>query len=303
VKAFLDVRYRPSDAVTPPARLCVKGGFRPEMRQIMAVGYQTEALFYRDLGAKLSAGLPECYFADVDETEGQGVVVMDDLVAEHVRFGDAKTPLSVDQAAEGLAIQAAWHSATGFELPWLAPPSNLRGVAQAVLTPESWEAQLAQENPESVRAALGERERYVRGLERTWELEDAGPRCITHGDANLTNIYINAEGRLRFVDWQFVAMSDWAHDVGLFLIGAISVDDRRAHERELLRGYLAARGQGGTPVPAWDEAWENYRRHTLHGLLYALTPNEMQPADVRAALGERYAHAALDHDTYSLLGV
>jgi aminoglycoside phosphotransferase (APT) family kinase protein len=44
-------------------------------------------------------------------------------------------------------------------------------------------------------------------MQRTWELEDKSPPCITHGDANLTNIYLTADDRVRFTDWQFVALS------------------------------------------------------------------------------------------------
>jgi hypothetical protein len=81
------------------------------------------------------------------------------------------------------------------------------------------------------------------------------------------------------------------------------VEDRRAHEQDLLRGYLAERRKAAVPVPNWNQAWESYRQHPLHGLLYAMVPHEMQPADVCEVLSDRYAQAVLDHDTYRLLGV
>ncbi|HUR73735.1 MAG TPA: hypothetical protein VMZ00_05625, partial [Sporichthya sp.] len=48
-------------------RLCVKGGFVPELRAIMAMGYRAEALFYRDIAPRLGAGIPHCHYAAADE--------------------------------------------------------------------------------------------------------------------------------------------------------------------------------------------------------------------------------------------
>lgn len=56
-------------------------------------------------------------------------------------------------------------------------------------------------------------------------------------------------------------------------------------------------------MPDWDQAWRSYRLHTLHGLMYASTPDEMQPGEIRRPLAERYGHALLDHESYRLLGV
>lgn len=302
-KAFVEVRYAPGAPESAPGRVCVKGGFDATMRQVMSVGYQVEASFYRDLASKLPEGLPTSYFADANPDSGQGVVVMNDLKAEGGTFFAAGDRLSLDQVVDGLTTQATWHSATDIDAEWLAPPTNLRAVADAVLTPENWARQLGSEPSETVRSALSDRDRYLQGLRRTWELEDAVAGCLTHGDANITNVYLSADGKLHFVDWQFVSKSHWAHDVAFFLICGLSVEDRREHEQDLLREYLKLRSGRGGEAPSWDEAWRDYRIHTLHGLMYALTPNEMQPAEVRAPLSERFAQALLDHDSYGLLGV
>jgi Protein of unknown function (DUF1679) len=105
-------------------------------------------------------------------------------------------------------------------------------------------------------------------------------------------------GAPRFVDWQFVCRGDAAHDVTLFLIGALDPADRQVHERALLRAYLAARGPDAEQV---EEFWAAYRRHAIHGAAYALTPDVMQPREIRAALAERFAQAMLDLDTLALL--
>lgn len=85
----------------------------------MALGYRTEARFYRDFSDHLSEGLPEHYFADADEHTGQGIVVMPDITASGARFGHPGSPLTVDQAADALGAQAIWHSRSAPEVPWL----------------------------------------------------------------------------------------------------------------------------------------------------------------------------------------
>jgi hypothetical protein len=302
-KVFVRAGYAPQDGPLPPSRLCVKGGFREELRPIMARGYQAEALFYRDIAPRLSDGLPPCHFADVDPDHGQGIVVLDDLADGGGRFADSRVPLTSDTVAAGLEAMAGWHARTDITDPWLAGPPNLRDLVTMIIGPQSWDAGMKQEQSALVRELFADCDRTVNGFHAVWAAEDAAPKVLTHGDANLTNVYLDPVGAPTFVDWQFPALNHWAHDVALFLVGALSIDDRRANEQALLRHYLGALAGFGGQAPGWDEAWRDYGCHHLHGATYALTPDEMQPADVRAANADRYAAAALDHNTFGLLGV
>ncbi|WP_397517984.1 hypothetical protein [Rhodococcus oxybenzonivorans] len=102
---------------------------------------------------------------------------------------------------------------------------------------------------------------------------------------------------MRFLDWQTTSLAPWTDDVAYFIGGVLEVDDRRSHEVELLRHYLAALSASGASAPTFDEAWLAYRRHHLHGLMFALCPPEMQTAEVCALMGDRYGTAAIDHET------
>lgn len=293
-KVMLKVTYA-SGGEELPDRLCVKGGFLPELRALMAPGYQAEAMFYRDLAPALD-GVAHCWFAGVDEQ--QGIVILDDLEANGATFVDARRPLTVDQVAAGLETQARWHSMTELNLPWLLPIPYFRPMVGSLLGAEHWDAHIGQTTAGPVLEVLGDRVRIGEAFAALWAAQDARPATFIHGDANPTNVYLDADGEPRFLDWQFACRSDAYHDVALFLIGALSVEDRRDHERELLRAYLEVRGEG---AESFDEAWTAYRRQPLHGAMYALTPEQMQPADVRSALADRYAQAALDLETLALL--
>jgi hypothetical protein len=296
-KVLLELTYK-SGGDGHPTRLCVKGGFVPELRAIMAPGYQAEARFYRDVAPELGDGLAVCFFAAVDQDTGQGVVVLEDLAAAGARFCDARQPLTVDQTAAGLELLAGWHSRRDITAPWLDAPPHFRPMVAGLLTSEHWDACREQVADGPARDVLVDREAVLGAFQALWASEDARPRSFVHGDANLTNVYLDDRGAPRFLDWQFACRGDAFHDVALFLIGALSVEDRREHEQALLRQYLDLRGEG---AGSFDEAWDAYRRHPLHGAMYALTPEAMQPAAVRNALTQRFAQAVLDFDTFALL--
>src|SRR3546814_7238951 len=66
--------------------------------------------------------------------------------------------------------------------------------------------------------------RYVGSLGR-------GPVTLLHGDAHVGNTYVLPDGSVGFLDWQVVRRGCWSQDVGYFLVGALTQDDRREHER------------------------------------------------------------------------
>jgi hypothetical protein len=65
----------------------------------------------------------------------------------------------------------------------------------------------------------------------------------------------------------------------------------------LLQEYLKLRTAPEDEITFWNA----YRAHAIHGACYALTPDAMQPAPIRAALAQRYATAMLDLGTLDLL--
>lgn len=80
--------------------------------------------------------------------------------------------------------------------------------------------------------------------------------------------------------------------------------DRRTHEKDLLAAYLEALRQNGVAKPPLrEEAWEAYRRHAMHGFMWAFTPTEMQPLDIVTAEGDLFGTAVVDLDRFGALGV
>src|SRR3546814_19351180 len=57
------------------------------------------------------------------------------------------------------------------------------------------------------------------------------------------------------------------HDVNYLITTALSIEDRRSHERELLGYYLGRLKAGGvTDAPHFEDAWRDYRRTLVWGV-------------------------------------
>jgi hypothetical protein len=70
----------------------------------------------------------------------------------------------------------------------------------------------------------------------------------------------------------------------------------------LLRHYHTELGAHGAPAPAFDDAWDLYRRSFSYGyLLWVIT--RIRSRDEVLAHMPRIAAAMTDHQTYHLLGV
>jgi aminoglycoside phosphotransferase (APT) family kinase protein len=67
-------------------------------------------------------------------------------------------------------------------------------------------------------------------------------QTLLHGDPHIGNTYLLADGDLGFLDWQVARRGNFSLDLGYFLQGALTTDDRRIAERQLLQEYRDALG-------------------------------------------------------------
>ena len=94
-----------------------------------------------------------------------------------------------------------------------------------------------------------------------------GPPTLLHGDAHVGNTYLPARRRtVGFLDWQVARRGNFSLDLGYFLQGALTTEDRRLHERALLEEYRDALGLPADEMPSPDEVWLRYRASVAHGL-------------------------------------
>jgi len=289
-----------------PATMFLKGGFE-EHSALVAGGYASEVQFYRDVAPQLPVNVPVCYFAGCNKGSGQAIVLLEDLLARNISFGRSTDPISPETAAATLEILARLH-AHWWEDDARLPPLRFTdgakaadGLVQTLLTPQHWEKSLSGPQGAAVPEKLRDRDRMVELVRRLWDLDTKPPHCLLHGDAHLGNMYFDRNGSPGYIDWQTTQRGRWAHEYTYFLVGALTVEDRRAHERQLLAHYLDQLAAHGAPAPSFEEAWLSYLQHTIHGLLWVVCPLEMQPVDIIEANVTRFAAAVIDHDAPATL--
>src|SRR3546814_6984001 len=94
-----------------------------------------------------------------------------------------------------------------------------------------------------------------------------GPRCLVHGDSHQGNSYVRPNGERVWLDWQLVRKGRPWRDVTYFMLGALTIDERRSAARDLLRHYrecLAATGVTG--IISDEDIWEQFRRWPVYGM-------------------------------------
>ena len=69
-----------------------------------------------------------------------------------------------------------------------------------------------------------------------------------------------------FLDWQMVRRGNWSLDLGYFVQGALTIEERRRSERELLDEYRAALTLPADEMPSQEDVLLRYRASVAHGL-------------------------------------
>lgn len=253
---------------------------------------------------------PHVYLAVPDYPRLDFLLVMEDLTLRGADPRDSLRPLSVDQVRSGLTGLAALHGAywnmgarTHRKLGWIKQWAPSQG----------WQVGLRKRVPIGLSRSGEELPEAIRGLsaDRVVDLWAAnvttlasGHQTLLHGDAHIGNTYALPDGTTGFLDWQVVRRGNWIQDVGYFLIGSLTVEDRRSAEQDLLRHYIDALGLPQGQRPDWDEAWLRYRQSPAYGLaiwLSTLGTDGWQPHAISRALNERYGAAFADHGSEWLL--
>jgi len=274
---------------------------------------EREARFYHFVRGRLDAPVPRAFYADWDDDgSGQGIVVMEDLARSPGRFGSSADHLGVDGVAAGLESLAvlhgsSWASDRTAHLNWLTPSMdtpvdteqviqfwnyirvNLADPQYSAVVP-AW----VYERPELMQHVLDELSAYERSL--------PGPKGLVHGDAHQGNSYLRADGERLWLDWQLARRGSPWRDVSYFVVSSLTVEERRAADRELLAHYLdRLASTGAEGVPSLDGAWEHFVRWPGYGIQAWLGNVNQWGQRSGAEMVRRSFAAADDYDTVRLL--
>ena len=231
----------------------------------------------------------------------QAAVDADDSVDQVAGIGVARARLVVQEAAR---LHARWWDDPAvMDADWLPRPNgegrleNLTTLARTgwpqlctmlgdELTPT--EQALGDEFPDRLTAALN--------------TVAAKSRTLVHSDLRADNLLFSRDGTaVTLVDWQGVGVGPPAFDLAYLLSQSLTVDDRRAHEAELLDLYRTTARANGLEISD-AEVLDGYGESMHYGLVIACAlpvisdPGEPRVRRLAAAVARRSIEALRDHE-------
>lgn len=284
---------------------------------VPAAALECEALFYDRIRPGLDIDAPHGYYLAVDNRSGRSMFLMEDVATTRgVVFGDP-TKHYIDRArAEAIVTTLATLHGTLWESPRFA--GDLASVRDTL----RWQTDVNDtiafpkrtvigfDRAESVFPSAFRRRRndIFGALMTSLALHKSAPTTLLHSDVHSRNWYLTPDGGMGLYDWQLISRGSWAMDIAYALSSALTVDDRRAWERELIALYVDRLSAAGGPQLGVDDAWLAYRQQPFHGLvfwLYTIGAGRMQPAmqpdEVSLANLERMTNMIVDLDSFDAL--
>ncbi|KAK7924434.1 hypothetical protein PG985_006488 [Apiospora marii] len=219
-KLIVSLTY--GDGIAGPRSICVKGGFNADlMAQMPVVKFviRREAEFYYYL---VDLRLPRPYLCPTDIVNGQGIVVMEDMSADTELGSPLKVRIHDKSRLTGSDDLAA---------------NPYKSMVLALLSPAAFTDRFVEGSRPPIPAKLNDRERVIATFRTLWYDTSAGHskfRCLIHGDPHAPSTFVRAGGLSGFLGWQGLCFGHPFHDLAYFLVGALIIADRCAHQRRAL---------------------------------------------------------------------
>jgi hypothetical protein len=275
-----------------------------------------EARFYHFLADKSSIATAKCYYADWDDSgSGEGIIVLENLDKLGGHFAHSLDEHTLDSLEKAVRDCARFHGALWNSpliqpeaAPWLPTSMDVPVDYDQLRIMWRWlPTNLADPNFRAVapKHFLDDPTRLIVAFDNlaTYERAFASPYCLILGDCHQGNTYVLPSGDRLWLDFQLVRRGRPWRDLSYFLIGMMSVEDRRQHHRDLLAIYREELiGTGADNVISLDEIWEQTRHWAIYGV-QAWVVNIDSWGQNGLPMNERFFSAAEDYDSWRLLGV
>lgn len=276
---------------------------------LMTRAYEIEVGFYGHVADRIDTRMPRCYHRWCDPSTGWFVLLLEDL-GDAVQ-GDQLAGCGCDVAEAALIEMAALHGPAWSDpdlagLEWLQRGGEEADSFLAGLVTSLWPGFTERYGDRLEADHLHLCDRFFRRL-GPWLSARPPSTTVVHGDFRLDNLLFRpGETRPFVVDWQTAAWGAAASDVGYFLGGSLSGEDRRAHLADLLGAYHRALVTHGVAGYDPERLFEEYRRLCFGGLVMSVGASMLVKQTERGdemfvRSVARYAQQALDLDAEATL--
>ncbi|KAK4112477.1 hypothetical protein N656DRAFT_709302 [Canariomyces notabilis] len=308
-KLFYTITYdedESSGEAERPKYVCVKGVFDPKTiaAQPWTVSLaQREAMFFTKIAPVLDGMMvfPKGWWGGTSET--QGIAIMSDLNSEGCTFPPEVASYPVEKVMNGVEQLAGLHAKywgqSQEDHPWIW--NNYDPAMKFMCTP--WDEVVRTPGRPKLPEYLMDGKRCNEALDRYYAERNPRFRTLLHGDTHIGNIYFTADGRIGFLDWSAFHFGSCFHDIVYHMTAMLSIEDRRAHEMEILDHYLETLHRLGGPK--FDrhndpEVMIEYRRSFMTNVIWLICPDGLQSKERVAVLRE---HTVATYDDHKVLDV
>jgi hypothetical protein len=309
----VEVEYEHGDG---PTTMVLKLPATNEANRAVALAfdiYRRETLFYRDVAALTPAATPEVYVSEIEGKEAF-VLLLEDL--GHYRLGDQIVGCSVADA-ELCMVELGDLHATFWEdvdrpelefLPYHHPSHHSEGLRQGAAA--GWDPMLEVFGDVVPAPLAALKDRFLAAIPRMQEWIATPPLTVVHGDFRMDNLFFGTtpgESRVAAIDWQGALKAKGVQDLGYLLGGSVEIEDRRAHERDLVGKWHENLCHGGVEGYSLDQAWQDYLRSLLYQwTVTTVIAGTLDPSNDRGRawmtrMVDRHATAIEDHQLRELL--
>ncbi|MGO9027378.1 MAG: phosphotransferase family protein [Acidimicrobiales bacterium] len=272
--------------------------------------YEIEVGFYRQLATTVDVRSPHCLFVAFDPDTHDFVLLLEDLAPAEA--GDQLEGCTPDFAArlldEAIAFHAPrWGDPALEDIAWLNRSSPRTATNMAGLVGSLLPGFIERFGPQLDATVLSGLELGMEHIERWWQ-GPGGPRTLFHGDLRLDNLLVDRDrAEVWVVDWQTLSLGNGVADVSYFIGGNILLEERRATEVELVRGYYEGLRAAGVADFSWDECWRLYRHGSWYGAFLTVAASMLVERTERGDRMfltdlDRHVRHALDLEAVEVIG-
>ncbi len=221
--------------------------------------YLSEADFYTRLAVRAPVA-PRAYHSEFDEESGSVCLLLEDL--SKMEAGDQIEGCTPEQARRVVTALAGlhaefWEGRRGND-PLGVRTFDNRASTSRRMHGASW--QRVRESTMTIPPGLSDVADMIQP--RIAAIRDrlgASPTTLLHGDVRADNAFFDAEGGVRFIDWQAVREGRGAYDLAYFISTSLSDETGRQHQDELLSLYVGTLESLGVVGYGMAECLEDFR--------------------------------------------
>lgn len=312
---FLELNEAAKAAGKPESVFC-KATFTLASRCLLGMNgaIEGEVTFFNMIRPQLDIEAPRAHFANFSPETLNSIIVLEDMTGD-VEFCRHWTKMDEARVKSQMTVLAQLHG------EYLQSPKLKTDLGHMITWPEFFRITV-DEAGFGPQADVGFREarevipdRLFKRADEVWPATEASvathlnlPSTVIHSDVHLKNWYVAGDGHMGLNDWQCMCQGHWGRDLAYSISTALTVEDRRNWDQDIVRHYVEELGQATGRKVEFKEAWLHFRRNLFGALAWwtpVLSPNpdvpDMQPRDTSLEFIKRMTHAIDDVDALDSL--